>query len=109
MCVLKNSPKLRALKFIKCPGEDAVPCSPPWIEPSSVPDCLLSSLETVEWVKYKGTEEEKEVVAFILRSGSFLKKVTIQPRSTSNSKKLRMIKELSLTPRRSPTCQLAFD
>lgn len=75
------------------------------MEPSSVPDCLLSILETVEWVMYKGTEEENEVVAFILRSGSCLRKVTIHPISTSNSKKLRMIKELSL----SPTCQLAFD
>ncbi|CAH8279858.1 unnamed protein product [Arabidopsis lyrata] len=108
MHVLKKSPKLRALKFEKCPGQGVVPCSP-WMEPSSVPDCLLSSLETVEWVMYKGTEEENEVVALILRSGSCLRKVTIHPISTSNSKKLRMIKELSLSPRRSPTCQLAFD
>ncbi|KFK44981.1 hypothetical protein AALP_AA1G328600 [Arabis alpina] len=110
LCVLKDSPKLRALKLVerhKSRDGDPRPC---WSEPSSVPECLLSSLETLEWVNYNGREEEKELVAFILRNGSCLKKVTISSKSTdSDKKKLEMLKELSLSFRRSPTCQLVFD
>lgn len=58
---------------------DPRPC---WSEPNSVPECLLSSLEAFEWVHYEGTEEEKKLVAFILRSARCLKKVTICSSST---------------------------
>lgn len=85
--------------------EEPRPC---WNKPSSVPECMVSSLETLEWVNYEGTEEEKELVAFILRTGSCLKNVTISSKSTDCNKKLEMIKELTLPSRRSPTCELAF-
>ncbi|WZY75720.1 hypothetical protein YC2023_022104 [Brassica napus] len=62
-----------------------------WNEPSSVPACLLSSLETFEWVNYEGTEEEKKVVAFILRSGRCLKKVNISSETTDSDKKLEIL------------------
>ncbi|CAA7062558.1 unnamed protein product [Microthlaspi erraticum] len=74
-----------------------------------LPVCLSSSLETLDWVKYQGAEEEKEVAAFILRSGCCLKKVTISTNLTDLNKKLEMLKDLSLFFRRSPTCQIAFD
>lgn len=82
---------------------------PCWNEPNSVPECVLSSLETLEWVEYKGTEEEKEVVAFIFRSASCLKKATISSRSKDPVKKLEMLKELSFLSRCSSTCHLTFD
>ncbi|KAF2576810.1 hypothetical protein F2Q68_00000954 [Brassica cretica] len=75
----------------------------------SVPECLSASLETLEWVRYQGSKEDKEVATFILRSGRCLKKVTISSTSTDSDKKLEMLKELSLSFRRSPTCQLAFN
>lgn len=108
MRLLNDSPNLRFLKLQECHKIDSTrPC---WNDPSSVPECLSSSLETLEWVGYQGREEEKEVAAFILRSGSCLKKVTISSKSTdSDKKKLEMLKELSLSFRRSPTCQLAFN
>uniref|UniRef100_A0A1J3HKJ6 Putative FBD-associated F-box protein n=1 Tax=Noccaea caerulescens TaxID=107243 RepID=A0A1J3HKJ6_NOCCA len=107
MCLLGDSPKLKSLKLRQRHGlQDLRPC---WTEPSSVPECLLSSLETFTWERYEGTQEEKEVAAFILRSASCLKKVTISSTATDSDKKLEMIKELSLSSRRSPTCQLAFD
>ncbi|KAJ4867607.1 putative FBD-associated F-box protein [Raphanus sativus] len=107
MCLLNDSPNLRHLKLQKCHEiELARPC---WNDPSSVPECLSSSLETLEWEGYEGRKEDKEVVAFILRSGRCLKKVTISSKSTDSDKKLEMLKELSLSFRRSPTCQLAFD
>ena len=87
--------------------EGTRPC---WNDPSSVPECLSSSLETLEWVGYQGSKEEKEVATFILRTGSCLKEVTIiTPKSSDSDKKLEMLRELSLSARRSPTCQLVFD
>ncbi|KAG7534446.1 F-box-like domain superfamily [Arabidopsis thaliana x Arabidopsis arenosa] len=109
MCILSDSPKLQSLildRYHKLRPSEPRPC---WNEPSSVPECVLSSLKTLEWVKYEGTEEEKEVAAFILRSARCLKKATIiSPKSLNSHKKLEMLKELSLMPRCSP-CQLQFD
>ncbi|EOA38919.1 hypothetical protein CARUB_v10011317mg [Capsella rubella] len=109
MCMLRDSPKLRALKLVQTHSRQSPESRPCWSETSAVPECLLTSLKTLEWVDYEGTEEEKEVVAFILRSGSCLKKVTISSESTDREKKFEMLKELSLFSRRSPSCQIAFD
>ncbi|CAH8377213.1 unnamed protein product [Eruca vesicaria subsp. sativa] len=107
MRLLNDSPNLRYLRLEKCHKIDSTrPC---WNEPSSVPECLSSSLETLEWVGYEGRKEEKEATTFILRSGICLKKVTISSTSTDSGKKLEMLKELSFSFRRSPTCQLVFD
>uniref|UniRef100_A0A0D3ALQ6 FBD domain-containing protein n=1 Tax=Brassica oleracea var. oleracea TaxID=109376 RepID=A0A0D3ALQ6_BRAOL len=49
-----------------------------WEAPSSVPECLISSLETVEWDDYKGTEaENKEVWYLVDNSGGQLKTVAV--------------------------------
>ncbi|KAL1195227.1 putative FBD-associated F-box protein [Cardamine amara subsp. amara] len=109
MRVLQDSPKLRALKLEPYHIRRANQPRPYWSEPSSVPECLLSNLETLEWDDYEGKKEEKEVAAFILRSGCCLKKVTIKPKSTSRGKKLEMIKKLSFSPRSSPFCRLSFN
>ncbi|KAF3513872.1 hypothetical protein F2Q69_00002724 [Brassica cretica] len=92
-------------------GYQADQPNPIWSELSLVPECLLTSLETVEWTNYEGTKEEKEVVEFILRNGLSLTKVTIssKPRRPNPEEKLEMIKELALSFRRLPICQLVFD
>ncbi|KAF8093009.1 hypothetical protein N665_0393s0011 [Sinapis alba] len=109
MCVLRDSPKLRSLQLYQKNGYQADQPNPIWSELSLVPECLLTSLETLEWTNYEGTKEEKEVVEFILRNGRCLKKVTISTKPTDYDKKLEMIKELALSLRRSPVCQLVFD
>ncbi|XP_018462773.1 probable FBD-associated F-box protein At1g32375 [Raphanus sativus] len=109
MCVLRDSPKLRTLKLYQKQGYQAHQPNPIWSELSLVPECLLTSLETLEWTNYEGTKEEKEVVEFILRNGRCLKMVTIFSKPTDSDKKLEMIKELALSFRRSPVCQLVFD
>ncbi|XP_010476311.1 PREDICTED: probable FBD-associated F-box protein At1g32375 [Camelina sativa] len=112
MCLLRDSPKLRALKLIQDHDLRNNQQRPSWSEPTTVPECLLTSLETLEWVKYEGTEEEKQVVGFILRNGNFLKKVTIDPNCTDDadgSKKLEMMNELLLLPSCSSVCRFAFD
>ncbi|KAL0712038.1 hypothetical protein Bca4012_019016 [Brassica carinata] len=110
MCVLRDSPNLRSLQLYQKNGYQADQPNPIWSELSCVvPECLLTSLETLEWTNYEGTKEEKEVVEFILRNGRCLKKVTISSKPTVSGKKLEMIKELALSFRRSPICQLVFD
>ncbi|CAH8301383.1 unnamed protein product [Eruca vesicaria subsp. sativa] len=105
MPMLNNSPNLRYLKlYLRCIKSELRPI---WREPSSVPGCLLTSLETLEWEKYEGKEEEKEVVAFLLKNGLCLNKVIIKPISTSRKKK-KMLKELAFLPRSSPTCRIVY-
>lgn len=71
---------------------------------------MITSLETLKLTDYEGAEDEKEVIAFILRNANCLKKATISTtENTDVNKKLDMLKELSLFHRRSPTCQLEFD
>ena len=81
---------------------------PSWSEPSSVPEFLVTRLETFEWDEYEGKEEEKEVVEFILKNGFCLKKVIIKPIPTSR-KKLEMSTELAFLPRSSPACRNIYD
>ncbi|EOA38943.1 hypothetical protein CARUB_v10011349mg [Capsella rubella] len=50
------------------------------------------------WVDYEGTEVEKEVASFILRSAKRLENATIYSKTTDPFKKLELIKELSLLP-----------
>ncbi|XP_010485175.2 PREDICTED: probable FBD-associated F-box protein At1g32375 [Camelina sativa] len=108
MCLLRDSPKLQVLKIEQCGGFQSPHFC--WNEPnSSVPECVSSSLETQEWVQYEGSEEEKQVVAFILRNASCLKKATISSRSRDPVEKLEMLRELSFLSRCSSTCHLTFD
>ncbi|XP_010476587.1 PREDICTED: putative FBD-associated F-box protein At5g56390 [Camelina sativa] len=107
--VLRDSPNLKTLKIQQYHAfRDGEP-RPCWKETSLVPEYLLPSLETFEWVKYLGTETEKEVVAFILRIASCLKQATIKSsKPVDHDKKLEMLKDFPVSSRRSPACLLAF-
>lgn len=45
----------------------------------SVPTCLLESLETFEFAEYRGSQEERDFVSFIIRHACHLKSSTITP------------------------------
>ncbi|CAN6841698.1 unnamed protein product [Brassica oleracea] len=109
LCVLKDSPKLQGLRIEQYHNIQTGEQRPCWKEPSSVPGCVLTSLDTLEWVKYEGTEEEKEAAAFIFRNARFLKKATISSSSTDPVMKLEMLKGLSFLSRCSSSCHLTFD
>ncbi|KAF8108876.1 hypothetical protein N665_0104s0187 [Sinapis alba] len=70
--ILKHSPKLRVLRLSKtrhsCQNSRNVRTN--WERPTCIPECLMSSLETVEWIAYKGTEEEENVVKYLLENGN---------------------------------------
>ncbi|CAA7032725.1 unnamed protein product [Microthlaspi erraticum] len=112
LCMLRGCPNLQSLRLFKIQSHKLPAAKPrPCLKgPTSVPGCLSSSLKTLIWVAYEGREEEKQVAALILRSGSCLKKVTIFSKATNPNRKLEMLKELSSIPMRSPTatCSLIF-
>lgn len=66
-----------------------------WEQPHSVPECLVSSLETVEWIGYKGTEVEKQVAVYILEKAIHLKKMTLSRKITSLREKYRTLIDLA--------------
>ncbi|CAN6914707.1 unnamed protein product [Brassica oleracea] len=62
ICMLQDSPKLRFLKLIDdelgiCLSGIDIPTG--WKQPSSVPKCLLHSLEAFEWFGYRGRQRRK--------------------------------------------------
>ncbi|XP_010485169.1 PREDICTED: probable FBD-associated F-box protein At1g32375 [Camelina sativa] len=109
MRLLKDSPKLKFLELLEQDHEEDTEVPRPcWNEPSYVPECLLSSLETFKWRQYNGREEEEDVATFILRNSGFLKRATIYPKSTDPIENLKMLMKLSMSPRSSPICQLTL-
>ncbi|CAH2033462.1 unnamed protein product [Thlaspi arvense] len=46
---------------------------------SSVPSCLLESLETFEFAEYRGSQEERDFVSFIVKNARRLKSSSITP------------------------------
>ncbi|WZZ39119.1 hypothetical protein YC2023_035378 [Brassica napus] len=121
--ILRHTPKLRVLRFVlfranvspkivniikKCRmsyGDSITQ----WEQPSSVPQCLTSSLETVEWIDYKGTQTEKEMVMYFLKNSRQLKKVSIRSLASINlNEKHKMLLELASAQRISSECRLLF-
>ncbi|KAF3505000.1 hypothetical protein F2Q69_00043855 [Brassica cretica] len=76
-----------------------------WKPPSSVPTCLLSSLQTLEWREYTGTCAEKEVLSYLLKHALCLKTAKIINESCGLFKKM---KDLLSMPRGSTTCRLVL-
>ncbi|CAN7095030.1 unnamed protein product, partial [Brassica rapa subsp. narinosa] len=49
-----------------------------WNEPSTVPECLLSSLQTLSWSTYTGEPQERDIVVYILKHALHLKTARIK-------------------------------
>ncbi|CAH8384114.1 unnamed protein product [Eruca vesicaria subsp. sativa] len=91
--ILRRAPKLRVLRFqgqtnlVPTPYlNDRKKCycssgdvQTQWERPSSVPECLVTSLETVEWIDYKGTESENKEIKYLSEnSGGQLKTIRLR-------------------------------
>ncbi|RID47130.1 hypothetical protein BRARA_I03751 [Brassica rapa] len=79
-----------------------------WVQPSTVPECVLSSLQSLSWSTYTGEPQERDIVVYILKHALHLKTATIKS-SESAVPKFDMLKELSLSSRASAACQLIFE
>ncbi|CAN7032174.1 unnamed protein product [Brassica oleracea var. botrytis] len=80
-----------------------------WKPPSSVPRCLLSSLQTLKWREYTGTCAEKEMVSYLLKHALCLKTAKIFAESSGLFEKQPKMDDLFSMPRGSTTCMLVFD
>ncbi|ESQ38101.1 hypothetical protein EUTSA_v10028666mg [Eutrema salsugineum] len=107
--LLKDSPNLQVLDLYDM--EDDYHFSDDyltWDQPSTVPECMLSSLRIFNWSEYFGRRGERDVAVYVLENARLLETATI----SSNDMfvpKLGMIKELSLSSRASTTCRLVFN
>lgn len=79
----------------------------PWNEPTVSPECLSTHLENLEWRQYEGTEQERNVAAYILANASCLKIATFSTRC--RNKYHRMLKKLKKLNKVSEICQLVFE
>ncbi|ESQ28693.1 hypothetical protein EUTSA_v10019535mg [Eutrema salsugineum] len=79
-----------------------------WTQPSTVPECMLSSLRIFSWSLYFGTPAERDFAVYILENAPLLETATISSKKWF-VRKLKMIKELSLSSRASTTCRLVFN
>ncbi|CAA0385549.1 unnamed protein product [Arabidopsis thaliana] len=113
--MLQSSPKLQVLKIYECKCEEhdyfEDPIEEHWEEPSSVPQCLLFHLNIFEWKYYNAGDEEKKVVAYILKNARQLKTATFSAASYLYPKeeRSRELNELVYMARASSSCQLLLD
>ncbi|KFK44594.1 hypothetical protein AALP_AA1G279000 [Arabis alpina] len=102
MLLLHNSPNLKTLTIDTHPGD-----SPPsWNQPSYVPGCLSSHLEIFRRGYCGGSEDEIQLVKYILANSKCLKTVEISLIGTCNLEEKR--KEMESLPRISTSSQLLF-
>ncbi|KAL1217415.1 F-box/FBD/LRR-repeat protein [Cardamine amara subsp. amara] len=108
--VLLDSPKLRFLKLHQKNSFRIIDPHAIWKEPSSVPKCFASHLETFEWRGYKGTHEEINLASYILRNAWRLKTATINLHPEVSLMMIRPLKimELLAMPKASTSCQLVI-
>ncbi|XP_010451804.1 PREDICTED: putative FBD-associated F-box protein At5g38570 [Camelina sativa] len=103
--LLKDSPNLQVLDIsgVGCSGMVS------WNRPSSVPKCLLSSLQIFNWSDYFGRPQDKDIAVYILTNACHLKMVKIESSEESVIPTLDMLKELAFSSRASTTCKLVFN
>ncbi|CAN7028403.1 unnamed protein product [Brassica oleracea var. botrytis] len=105
--LLKDSPNLRVLDLYEM--IDHYYCGIiPWNPPSTVPACMLSSLQIFHWSAYSGVPGERDLAIYMLKNASHLKTVTIWS-DECDIPELEMLKQLAFSSRASTTCEFMFD
>ncbi|CAF1764312.1 unnamed protein product [Brassica napus] len=105
--LLKDSPNLRVLDLYEM--IDHYYCGIiPWNPPSTVPACMLSSLQIFNWSAYSGVPGERDLAIYMLKNASHLKTATIWS-DECDIPELEMLKELAFSSRASTTCEFMFD
>ncbi|ESQ42737.1 hypothetical protein EUTSA_v10015738mg [Eutrema salsugineum] len=108
---LKHFPALRALKLNHSHRRIHINIEYPpdlYSEPSSVPECLSFHLETLQWIGYERTLEERESAVYIQKNAHRLKTATFSLRSTITDHRMLMIKDLRCMTKASASCQLVI-
>ncbi|CAH2067475.1 unnamed protein product [Thlaspi arvense] len=102
--MLQNSPKLKTLRIDSMGWCEASS----WNQPSTIPGCLSSHLEIVWWKQYGGSEDEKQLLPYILANSKCLKRVEIDISLIPTYNLQECQKELESIPRISPSSRLLY-
>ncbi|CAH2046497.1 unnamed protein product, partial [Thlaspi arvense] len=105
MLLLGNAPKLRKLMVDYEYSDQSKDLPLSWNKPKSVPGCLSSQLEIFEWESYEDSEEEEELLTYILANSKSLKTATISMRFGLEDLIMDKLKDI---PRASTASQLLF-
>ncbi|KAL0798983.1 hypothetical protein Bca101_054158 [Brassica carinata] len=90
------------LHFLKSMRAQSLPLS--WNQPISIAGCLSSYLEIFRWKAYGGTEDEKQLMTYILGNSNVLKTVEIEIESNLEEGR----QEIVSMPRISTSSRLLF-
>ncbi|XP_010451864.1 PREDICTED: FBD-associated F-box protein At5g38590-like [Camelina sativa] len=104
--LLKDSPNLRVLNISLMHNMFSEYCVACWNQPSSVPECPLSSLQILTWTPYIGGRHDSDIAVYNLKNARHLKMRTILADSPEDL--APNLKELILSPLASSTCQLSI-
>ncbi|KAJ4895901.1 FBD-associated F-box protein [Raphanus sativus] len=107
--LLNATSKLKRLDISLMDDHDPHQDMDHWNEPSTVPECLLSSLQRFSWSTYTEKPQERAILGYILKHAVYLKTATIKSSESDVRKHEMMIEELALSSRASTTCQLMFE
>ncbi|PNY12257.1 F-box/FBD/LRR-repeat protein [Trifolium pratense] len=80
-----------------------------WPPQPSVPNCLVSHLNCIQFKGFRGLQDELLFVEYILRHGLVLETMIVADISLDLKKKYFILKLLSDVPRASGKCKLKFD
>ncbi|MED6163569.1 hypothetical protein PIB30_081260 [Stylosanthes scabra] len=104
--LLRKCPMLQVFKICNDWKRSIVPTdySSSWTTPSRVPDCLVSRLTKIEFIRYEGSKDELALIGYILKTGLVLQTVTVHldwlyPVKSKNKKKYNITAELCAIPR----------
>ncbi|KAK6157986.1 hypothetical protein DH2020_005300 [Rehmannia glutinosa] len=81
-----------------------------WMEPNQVPKCLLSHLTTIRIDGMRCTQQEFDMVRYLLKNAQVLKRMEIysRPDGIGFEAKFNALQRISLFHRGSVACELAF-
>lgn len=82
---------------------------PGFTSTTHVPECLSTTLQTLEWRDYAETEFDMPVASFLLKNATRLSEAKIfLEYAAGPNEKLRIRTALAKLSRGSPTCHLSF-
>ncbi|XP_024014625.1 FBD-associated F-box protein At4g10400-like isoform X2 [Eutrema salsugineum] len=108
--MLKELPKLRVLD-LQLYGKDVYGTNGVvfWNQPSTVPECMLSSLQTFKFSGYLvGRPEERDLMIYVLKNAHRLENARIYSED-HEFETLDMIRKLVLASLASPECHIVFN
>lgn len=110
--LLERSVNLEVLNISKSSCHEFVlgPHRVCWRNPDRVPRCLLTSLAKISVKGLSGLEDELAMISYFLKHGRVLQRVELHSRIYPEVKeRFQLLQKISLLPRKSDTCEVAFD